>query len=316
MKMRGNTHSLEMGRIGVPLSFLTLLLGFLSILSAQFGRSFSLSSHEEFKSEYLVDHDYKSLSEAVESMPKTGISNFVMFYSASCGHCKNAFPAFSELGRVLKDESSVVKVGMVSVEKNMQLVQKYNIGHYPTFLLLSKDVKDNVVSYSDQRTVKSFLNFLMSFLKFSRDEQGNVVPPYPYTSEHHEIAAKIINAKSARDYDAVISEIEDKIQASGGTDSPYNESYTILLKTAKKLKTISSDSALSYLHNVLSRAKNLSKVIKENKVELSLASWKNREQLIHIIEKMIDIYNSEILDGIPTVDQRLGDTHDLTSEDI
>ena len=45
-------------------------------------------------------------------------------------------------------------------EQNKQLVEKYNIESFPTFILKKSD--GNTVEYNDERTMKNMLSFLQA----------------------------------------------------------------------------------------------------------------------------------------------------------
>jgi thiol-disulfide isomerase/thioredoxin len=69
------------------------------------------------------------------SITNSRTSWMIELYSSWCGHCQHFAPAMKELGKDVKQWSSVVRIGVYECtesKENQDVCSKFNIGGYPT----------------------------------------------------------------------------------------------------------------------------------------------------------------------------------------
>ena len=70
-----------------------------------------------------------------QAITNSRTSWMIELYSSWCGHCQHFAPAMKELGKDLKQWSSVVRIGVLDCtasKENQDICSKFNIGGYPT----------------------------------------------------------------------------------------------------------------------------------------------------------------------------------------
>lgn len=85
---------------------------------------------------------------------ETGLK-VVMFYANWCGYCKKQFAELDELENVM--------IGIVEVDNNRELVQRYQINSFPTFLVFKNSKQ--VGKFSGLHSKSDLMNKLLSFLQ-------------------------------------------------------------------------------------------------------------------------------------------------------
>ena len=70
-----------------------------------------------------------------QAITNSRTSWMIELYSSWCGHCQHFAPAMKELGKDVKQWSSVVRIGVLDCttsKENQDVCSKFNIGGYPT----------------------------------------------------------------------------------------------------------------------------------------------------------------------------------------
>jgi len=80
-------------------------------------------------------------------------------YAPWCGHCKKLAPAYEELANSLKDVENIV-IAKMDATANDSPHAKYQAKGFPTILFAPAGKKDNPVTYSGDRDVKAFTEYL------------------------------------------------------------------------------------------------------------------------------------------------------------
>ena len=73
--------------------------------------------------------------QVLHTITNSRTSWMVELYSSWCGHCQHFAPAMKELGKDLKQWSSVVRIGVLECTastENQKICSKFNVGGYPT----------------------------------------------------------------------------------------------------------------------------------------------------------------------------------------
>ena len=73
--------------------------------------------------------------QVLRSITNSRTSWMIELYSSWCGHCQHFAPAMKELGKDVKQWSSVVRIGVLECtesKENQEICSKFNIGGYPT----------------------------------------------------------------------------------------------------------------------------------------------------------------------------------------
>ena len=73
--------------------------------------------------------------QVLRSITDSHTSWMIELYSSWCGHCQHFAPAMKELGKDVKQWSSVVRIGVLECtesKENQEICSKFNIGGYPT----------------------------------------------------------------------------------------------------------------------------------------------------------------------------------------
>jgi len=83
----------------------------------------------------------------------------IELYAPWCGHCKKLAPAYEELANSLKNVENVV-IAKMDATVNDSPHPKYQAKGYPTILFAPAGNKENPISYSGERDVKSFTEWL------------------------------------------------------------------------------------------------------------------------------------------------------------
>jgi len=80
----------------------------------------------------------------------------VEFYAPWCGHCKSLSPKYDELGKMFKDDPTVV-VAKIDATANDSPA---DVQGFPTLILYPAGDKENPVNYDGERTAKAMANFI------------------------------------------------------------------------------------------------------------------------------------------------------------
>ena len=73
--------------------------------------------------------------QVLRAITNSRVSWMIELYSSWCGHCQHFAPAMKELGKDVKQWSSVVRIGVLDCtasKENQDTCSKFNIGGYPT----------------------------------------------------------------------------------------------------------------------------------------------------------------------------------------
>ncbi|PIA19027.1 protein disulfide isomerase [Coemansia reversa NRRL 1564] len=114
----------------------------------------------------------------------------IMFYSPACIHCRRMAPAYEELGEKLKGSNGVLIAKMDATINDIPTSDPdMEISGYPTILLVRAN-DNRVISYSGDRSVQSFVDFLkLNAIRFDNVQDGGVEkvdsdPAYVPMSNH------------------------------------------------------------------------------------------------------------------------------------
>jgi protein disulfide-isomerase A1 len=80
----------------------------------------------------------------------------VEFYAPWCGHCKTLAPKYDELGKMFKDDPTVV-IAKIDATANDSPA---DVQGFPTIILYPAGDKTNPVNYEGERTTKAMANFI------------------------------------------------------------------------------------------------------------------------------------------------------------
>ena len=80
----------------------------------------------------------------------------VEFYAPWCGHCKSLTPKYDELGKLFKDDPTVV-IAKIDATANDSPA---DVQGFPTIILYPAGDKTNPVNYEGERTTKAMANFV------------------------------------------------------------------------------------------------------------------------------------------------------------
>jgi len=83
----------------------------------------------------------------------------IELYAPWCGHCKKLAPAYEELANSLKDVENIV-IAKMDATANDSPQAKYQAKGFPTILFAPAGKKDSPITYSGERDVKSFTEWL------------------------------------------------------------------------------------------------------------------------------------------------------------
>jgi len=92
----------------------------------------------------------------------------IEFYAPWCGHCKNLEPIFNSLGEEIKKEYEGVVIAKMDATSNDATHSQYKASGYPTILFAPAGGKDSPISYSGERKVKDFVDFLKKNAKMMK----------------------------------------------------------------------------------------------------------------------------------------------------
>ena len=73
--------------------------------------------------------------QVLQAITNSRTSWMIELYSSWCGHCQHFAPAMKELGKDVKQWSSVVRIGVFECtesKENQNICSKFKIGGYPT----------------------------------------------------------------------------------------------------------------------------------------------------------------------------------------
>lgn len=73
--------------------------------------------------------------QVLRAITNSRTSWMIELYSSWCGHCQHFAPAMKELGKDVKQWSSVIRIGVLECtasKENQNVCSKFNIGGYPT----------------------------------------------------------------------------------------------------------------------------------------------------------------------------------------
>eukprot|EP01126_Amoeba_proteus_P052951 TRINITY_DN6433_c0_g1_i3.p1 TRINITY_DN6433_c0_g1~~TRINITY_DN6433_c0_g1_i3.p1 ORF type:complete len:498 (-),score=89.97 TRINITY_DN6433_c0_g1_i3:168-1553(-) len=115
------------------------------------------------KAAYVKDeHGVVSLNPAnwdeVVLDPKYDV--IVEFYSPYCSYCQELEPVWNELGEKFKSEDSVL-ITKIDVSLKANTIPGHPVRGVPTIKLFSAQKKDSPVLFHDQRTLNSFIEFII-----------------------------------------------------------------------------------------------------------------------------------------------------------
>lgn len=91
-----------------------------------------------------------------EKSIKEGIK-IVVFTASCCGYCQMQKPILKEIAE------QNIWIGEVDSDKNQDLVHKYDIGAFPTFVLFKDG--DVLAKFSGYKSKYDLLNILLDYLK-------------------------------------------------------------------------------------------------------------------------------------------------------
>nr|CDS29466.1 Viral IAP associated factor [Hymenolepis microstoma] len=80
----------------------------------------------------------------------------IMFYAPWCGHCKQLKPIWDDLGERFKDHPEVL---IAKLDATANELEDVKISSFPTIKLFPKN-SDDIIDYSNERTVKAFTDFI------------------------------------------------------------------------------------------------------------------------------------------------------------
>jgi len=86
----------------------------------------------------------------------------IELYAPWCGHCKKLEPIYEELGKKVKKDYSNLVIAKMDATANDSPHGKYQANGYPTILFAPAGKKNDPMTYSGDREVKNFLDFLKS----------------------------------------------------------------------------------------------------------------------------------------------------------
>ncbi|XP_019327172.1 PREDICTED: protein disulfide-isomerase A2, partial [Aptenodytes forsteri] len=76
----------------------------------------------------------------------------VEFYAPWCGHCQRLAPAFAQAAAVLRNESSLVRLGKVDATAQVALANEFGITSYPTLKLFRDGNRTHPLAYTGRAT--------------------------------------------------------------------------------------------------------------------------------------------------------------------
>ena len=125
-----------------------------------FGHQESGDSHGK-TSARLIDLDQESFETRVVDPKTTKLVNgpwLIMFFAPWCGHCKRLMPAFDQFAETYGDGQNL-NVGRVDCDQseNSNLCTAYDVGGFPTVLLLTGD---HWYEFRGERTIDGFSKFV------------------------------------------------------------------------------------------------------------------------------------------------------------
>lgn len=275
-----------------------LALGFFLISIVNFSNF--VSSHE-FTSDNVEKYVNSTLSKAVNEMSAKNGALFVMFYSDSCRHCREAFPEVDRLANAYKDDGDILKIGAVDAYNDPAASSLYKIRFFPTFYIIKGPNETDRIIYDNRgsHTTPNLMSFIQDHVRVSRGVDGNIAPTYSYTPNDDNIAKSLAIALSKKDttlLNSVIDKINDHLkELDSSKNSP--ESLSILSKIAtNQLKNINSSSydPLSTLNQSKTSINNLIQMETTSKSNSPLLDWKNKKMLLYVIDRIITHLSNDV----------------------
>jgi len=145
-------------------------------LKYKFNKEFSVENLKEFINDfvagkikpYIKSQPVPQQNDAVKIVVGETFNDIVMdptkdvlfeMYAPWCGHCKNLEPVYKELAEKLKDNSNIV-IAKMDATANDVSNGKYQASGFPTIFYAPAKNKENPITFSGERTVKGFTDFL------------------------------------------------------------------------------------------------------------------------------------------------------------
>jgi len=116
----------------------------------------------------------KNFKEVVMNVEKDVL---VEFYAPWCGHCKQLFPIWHELGEKFKDSDNVV---IAKIDLTANELEEVKVDGFPTIKLFRKE-DNKVINYDGERSLDGFIKFINNSLdeeaaaKWNEDEEDDVL---------------------------------------------------------------------------------------------------------------------------------------------
>jgi len=116
----------------------------------------------------------KNFKEVVMNVEKDVL---VEFYAPWCGHCKQLFPIWHQLGEKFKDAENVV---IAQIDLTANELEEVKVEGFPTIKLFRKE-DNKVIDYDGERSLDGFVKFIESShdeeaaAEWDEDEEGDVL---------------------------------------------------------------------------------------------------------------------------------------------
>ncbi|VDP36652.1 unnamed protein product [Soboliphyme baturini] len=82
----------------------------------------------------------------------------IELYAPWCGHCKALEPVYKELATQLRSDANLVIAKMNAIDNDSPV--EYSVNGFPTIYFAPSGKKEKPISYSGERKVEDFINFL------------------------------------------------------------------------------------------------------------------------------------------------------------